>query len=90
MNPYKILGIDSRAGKKEILEAAARALRERRFSCREVAVAQKELLNPVTRRANDFLHVIDLTPLREGLSPKRPARENVGELIRLSIFDKDS
>jgi len=44
MNPYKILDIDRSADKKAIIQAAALALRERRFSAKEVAIAQKGTL----------------------------------------------
>ncbi len=90
MNPYKILNIDYRASKREIIQAAARALRERKFSSREVAVAQKELLDPITKAAHAFLHFIDVKPLQERLALTRPEARTLTDLKRLSIFDEDS
>ena len=104
MNPYKILNIDDCTSKREIIQAAARAMRERKFSGREVAVAQKELLNPITKAAHDFLQFIDVKPLQEKLVLTRPKdggkqtpsdalapvkNERQG-LSRLTLFDEDS
>ena len=90
MNPYKILNIDYHASQREIIQAAALALRERIFSSREVAVAQKELLDPITRAAHTFLHFIDVKPLQERLPLTRLKVWSVPDLKRLSIFDEDS
>jgi len=106
MNPYKILDIDYCATKREIIQAAARAMRERKYSGREVAVAQKELLNPITKAAHDFLQFIDVKPLQEQLvltwpndQDKRTASEPSATppeadegacLSRLTVFDEDS
>ena len=106
MNPYRILDIDRQASKREIVQAAARAMRERRFSAREVAVAQKELLNPITRAAHGFLQFIDVKPLQQQLvlawpndqdkrtasePPDTPPETDKGLcLSRLTIFDEDS
>jgi hypothetical protein len=99
MNPFEVLKIDYRADKQEIMQAAARAMRERRFSAREVALAQKALLNPVTKAAHDFLHFIDVRPLQAKLrlnqpddsaasaSPTSSSLARAG-LKRLSIFDE--
>ena len=95
MNPYKILNIDHRASKHEIISAAALALRERKYSGREIAEAQKELLDPVSKAAHDFLQFMDLSPLM--VRPARPAPlagdTRLGEmgksrLTHLSIFDE--
>ena len=67
--------------------AAARALRERRFSAKEIAIAQKELLDPVSRAAWEFLAFIDLSSLRQPVSLKGLTQPNTTELQRLSIFD---
>ena len=51
MNPYKILGIDNNenASPGEILQATGKALREKKYSAREIAIAQKMLMNPKSR-----------------------------------------
>ena len=90
VNPYKILNIDYRATRREILQAAALAMRERKFSGREVAVAQKELLDPTSRGVHDFLNFIDVKPLQEKLDLARSEERVVSQLDRLSIFDEDS
>ena len=72
MNPYKILDIENTASKQEIIQAAARALREKKYSAREIASAQKALMNPVSRDAYEFMCVIALKDLKERLYPNRP------------------
>ena len=90
VNPYKILNIDHRATKREILEAAALAMRQRKFPTREVAEAQKELLDPVSKAVHDFLSFINVKPLEEGLDLARPEGTAVSQLDRLCIFDENS
>ena len=89
MNPYKILDIDRSADKKAIIQAAALALRERRFSAKEVAIAQKELLNSVSRAVHDFLQFIDLLQLKRPIPPNDCRTPEISELKRLSIFDEE-
>ena len=93
MNPYKVLNIDCHATKQEIIRAMAMAMRERRFSSREVAIAQKELLDPISRAAHDFVQFIDVKPLQEQFVITRPEDQHKGSvsaLKRLSLFDGDS
>ena len=89
MNPYKILNIDHQAAQQEIIRAAALAMRERKFSGREIAVAQKELLNPTLKTVHAFLHFIDVKPLREQLVLARPDVQKVATLKRLTVFDEE-
>lgn len=89
MNPYKILNIDYHADKREIIEAAALAMREKKFSVQEVAIAQKEIMNPIIRAAHDFLQFIDVKPLQKQLIPSKPREQTVFDLNRLSIFDEN-
>jgi hypothetical protein len=92
MNPYKILAVNSNASKKEIVQALARAMREKKYSGRELAQAQKMLLDPVSRAAQEFLHCLDVAPLKDRLSIKRPAgldRTDIATLTRLSIFNEE-
>ena len=72
MNPYKILDIAKTASKQEIIQATARALREKKYSAREIASAQKVLMNPVSRDAHRFLHFIELNTLQERVDLSRP------------------
>ncbi len=60
MNPYKILNIDQNATKRDIMAAAARAMKDRNFSGKDVAIAQKKLMNPVSKAIHDFLYVIEI------------------------------
>ncbi len=89
MNPYQILNIDYRADKRKIIEAVALAMRERKFSVQEVAMAQKELLNPIVRAAHNFLQFIDVKPLQKRLTLIRPQKQIIFDLNRLSIFDEN-
>ena len=90
MNPYKILNIDYHADKREIIEAAALAMREKKFSVQEVAIAQKEIMNPIIRAAHDFLQFIDVKPLQEQLILSKPREQTVFDLNRLAVFDENS
>ena len=90
MNPFKILNIGAGASKKEIIQAVALAMREKKYSGRELARAQKMLLDPVSGAAQAFLHCIDIHPLKDRLVAKKPAgldRPDISELSRLSVFD---
>ncbi|MCF8039678.1 MAG: hypothetical protein K9K79_10210 [Desulfohalobiaceae bacterium] len=59
MDPYKILEVEPGADSREIVQAAALALRKRRYTGHEIALAQKELLDPVKRAAHAFLYCLD-------------------------------
>jgi hypothetical protein len=58
MNPYEILKVAPDADKQTIIKAAALAMRERVFSAKDIALAQKILLNPA-RGAGDILGRLD-------------------------------
>ena len=90
MNPFKILNIGAGASKKEIIQAVALAMREKKYSGLELARAQKMLLDPASGAAQEFLHCIDTRSLRDRLAMKRPDgldRPDISGLSRLSIFD---
>ena len=92
MNPFKILNIGAGASKKEIIQAVALAMQQKKYSGRELALAQKMLLDPVSGAAQAFLHCIDIGPLKERLAVKKPAgldRPDLSGLSRLSIFDRE-
>ncbi len=91
MNPFKILNIGAGASKKEIIQAVALAMREKKYAGRELAQAQKMLLEPASAAAQEFLHCIDVGPLRDRYAVKKPNgldRPDVSGLSRLSIFDE--
>jgi hypothetical protein len=58
MDPYKILEVRADADSREILQAAAKAMKERKYSAKEIAIAQKTLLNPV-KKAEELFKNID-------------------------------
>ena len=90
MNPYKIVNIDAGAEKRDIVQAAALALRQRHYSAREVAMAQRELLDPVSSAAHQFLQFVDLEPFMKAVTFERPEAPRLSDLKRLSIFDETS
>ena len=91
MNPYKILNIDYHADKRKIIEAVALAMREKKFSVQEVAIAQKEIMNPITKAAHDFLQFIDVKPMQNQFALiKQKKKKRVFDLNRLSDFDENS
>lgn len=83
MDPFRILNLRGRAGKREIIRAAALALRERRHSAREVALAQKALMDPVSRACHEFLDLMDIDPER-----LRPPEEGAPSLEYLPVFER--
>lgn len=87
MNPYKILNIDGGAEKRDVVQAAALALRQRHYNAREVAMAQRELLDPVSSAAHQFLQVVDLKPFIKTVTLEHPESPRLSDLKRLSIFD---
>ena len=89
MDPYKVLDVDSNATKREIIQAAALALRQRRFSGKEVAVAQKLLLDSISKKVHEFIHFIDVKPILDQLDVTRPKEKRVFQLKYLAAFDDD-
>lgn len=88
MTPYKVLNVDCRVAKREIIQAAALALRERKFSGRDVALAQKQLLDPISRATHEFLHFIDVKPLLDKIDLCQQNDQKVADLDHLSVFDE--
>ncbi len=93
MNPFKILNIGAGASKKEIIQSVALAMREKRYSGKELARAQKMLLDPVSGAVQEFLHCIDLSPHKKRFPVKRPEgldKADIAGLSRLTIFDEQA
>ena len=90
MNPYKILNIGAGAEKKDVVRATALALRERRYSAKEVAMAQRALLYPVSSVAHRFLQFVDLKPFLKDVTFEPPEAPPLSALERLKIFDEAS
>lgn len=90
MNPYKILNIDAETEKKDVVRAAALALRERRYTAKEVAMAQRALLDPVSSVAHRFLQFVDLKPFLKEVTFDPPGVQPLSALKRLNIFDEAS
>lgn len=67
MNPYKTLDIEKGAAKRDIIQAAARAMREKQYTGREIAEAQKALMNPINKTAHEFIHFINVKTLQDRL-----------------------
>ena len=60
MNPFAILSLDKTASKAEIMAAVTAAMRARRYEVKQIAEAQKELFDGVSRGAAEFRHCIDI------------------------------
>jgi hypothetical protein len=68
-------------------------MREKKYAGRELAQAQKMLLEPASGAAQEFLHCIDVGPLRDRWAVKKPdglVRPDISGLSRLSIFDEET
>ncbi len=93
MNPYKILDIRPGAPGKEIIRAMALAMREKKHTGKELALAQKMLLDPASGAACEFIHRLDLSPLKAALNMEKPEgleQADIPGLSRLTIFDEDA
>ena len=99
MNPFKILSVKKDASNKEIIHAGALGMRRRQYSAKEIAQAQKILLDPVSRVCREFLHFIDLSDTKERLIrkitekseyPGTPETSGQHQLRCLTIFEKKS
>ncbi|MBW2368581.1 MAG: hypothetical protein JRH15_11930 [Deltaproteobacteria bacterium] len=93
MNPFRILDIDHNASTKDILRAVARAMRERSHNARVLAQAQKQLMNPVSRAVQEFIHIMDVSPLLEPMDVKMPPgldRNDFFQGMCLDVFSEES
>lgn len=93
MDPFQILGLQPGAKNKDIVQAAAQALRQRQFSGHEIARAQKELLNPIKREAYAFLHLLEIEessqPTQSFQRVHPDTQDVLMSLERLTCFDQD-
>lgn len=90
MNPYAVLNIDHTATPRDIVQAAAMALRKKTCSAREVAEARKQLMDPRTRLILDFVHTARPEQLINGRDRNALAiatTVGVNEMVRLTLFD---
>ena len=89
-NPFKILAVTPNASKAEIVKHAAQAMQKGEYDLKTIAEAQKELLNPVTRAAAEFIHVLELED--QFLSPTLDQTKQTTclELELLSCFDEQN
>jgi hypothetical protein len=54
-NPYEILNIRQDAAKNEIMKAQMQAMKEKKYTLQEIAIAVRQLLDPAKRLAADFM-----------------------------------
>ncbi|MBK6730612.1 MAG: molecular chaperone DnaJ [Bacteroidetes bacterium] len=54
-NPYEILKVNQDANKGEIMKAQILAMKEKKYSLQEIAVAVRQLLDPAKRLAADYM-----------------------------------
>jgi DnaJ-class molecular chaperone len=54
-NPYEILKVSQDADKGEIMKAQMLAMKEKKYSLQEIAVAVRQLLDPAKRLAADYM-----------------------------------
>ena len=72
MNPYEVLNIEQGATKQDILRAVTLAMRERKYSSREIALAQKTLMDSVSNASEEFISFIDVKSLLDQLDITLP------------------
>jgi hypothetical protein len=81
MDPYKILDVSADAGGREILQAAAKAMKERKYSAKEIAIAQKTLLNPV-KKVEELFKNIDFDIILKNYNVIKPEHKPTEALNR--------
>ena len=74
MDPYKILDVRADADSREILQAAAKAMKERKYSAKEIAIAQKTLLNPV-KKVEELFKNIDFDIILKNYNVLKPEQK---------------
>ncbi len=89
MNPYKILNINSNVTKADIILSVTAAMRERKYPAAAIARAQKELLNPISKAAHDFIQFLDIEPFLTAIDLTPPKLTQSDAIERLSLFDED-
>lgn len=72
MDPHRILNVGRGASKRDIIQAAAIAMRKRQHTGKEVAEAQKALMDPVSRAAHEFVDLLNIAPLQDSLDVAPP------------------
>lgn len=86
MNPFRILELPGGSSSQEILLAVTRALQKKAYSVREIAEAQKELMNPRSRQVAEFLYFISLESFTEDMNTEEEFEPSFAVPL-LSIFD---
>ncbi len=59
MNPYKILNINKSVEKRDIILAVTAALKQKKYTARQIADAQKQLMDPLSKGFFDFICFMD-------------------------------
>jgi len=54
-NPYEIIKVNQDADKGEIMKAQMLAMKEKKYSLQEIAIAVRQLLDPAKRLAADYM-----------------------------------
>ena len=54
-NPYEVLKVSQDADKGEIMKGQMSAMKEKKYSLQEIAVAVRQLLDPAKRLAADYM-----------------------------------
>ncbi len=85
VNPYKILNLDKAATKQEIIQAGAQAMRDRRYSAKEISLAQRALMNPISGATYEFLHFIEIGPLQD--SYRERLREKINQFRQENLVE---
>jgi len=82
MNPFKVLNIKKNSSNKEIIQAVGFAMQQKKYSGNEIALAQKMLLDPISKSCQEFLQFADLSDIKKDFNKNKPA-----ELEKITIDD---
>jgi hypothetical protein len=85
-NPYQILNISQDADRNEIMKAQLQAMKDKKHTLQEIAIAARQLLDPAKRLAADFM-------FPKKLKAKRPQKIIIDLQpvdIKISEIDDDA
>ena len=89
-NPFKILGVDNRVEKRQILQRAMAVLQQKSsYDARTIAEAQKTLFSPLSRAQAEFIHCLDWDIIAMAEVTTVPGEEAAPELTLLDMFDAE-
>ena len=87
INPFEVLDLKDDCSKSEVMKAVALAMKKKKYSLKEIMIAQKMLLNDSRRVLFEFLSSFNLDALFEVERNKKMDLESVSKVRDLKYLD---